>query len=232
MGIDKSSTKGARELGTIFPQLIQVWCFWCPKKPTGNQTPKKWMVQGGFWWFAELTLCLASFLRINVFVFFFIANLEPKWPLFWMEKGLVLGGLTFNNRVHWGSRKALLAIQYAPWYCKKYLHEWLQCMVKMQANSSIPMELLRTPKHPWVRHTGSFTRNHWRVSWFLRKVQPVFWDPIEASWESFRSTSGLGHESCQGWRCNNWFLHRRWMGEMLDVLFINHLSWFQGLFNF
>ena len=30
--------------------------------------------------------------------------LEPKWPLFWLEKGLVLRGLTFKHRGCWGSR--------------------------------------------------------------------------------------------------------------------------------
>ena len=33
--------------------------------------------------------------------------------------------------------------------------------------------------------------------------------PIERVFFAFRKTetSGLGHESCRGWRCNNWFLH-------------------------
>ena len=30
--------------------------------------------------------------------------LEPKWPVFWLEKALFGGGLTFKNRGHWGSR--------------------------------------------------------------------------------------------------------------------------------
>ena len=66
------------------------------KMRTGMTSPLTLVCSLGPFWIihAEGVFCCTR--KLN--------SLEPKWPLFWLEKAPCFGWLTFKNRGHWGSR--------------------------------------------------------------------------------------------------------------------------------
>ena len=55
----------------------------------------------GIWY--ELQIPLSCQENFTIHICICVYYLEPKWPLFWLEK-VLFWGLTFKNEGHWGSR--------------------------------------------------------------------------------------------------------------------------------
>ena len=100
-------------------------------------------------------ICKYKFVYIYIFIFeYTYIYLEPKRPLFWLEKALFFGGLTFTDRGHWGSRciYIYIYIQISPPVCLLFLFLiWIHVQKWF--------EKLTLPKMP-VTTVGTNHKNH------------------------------------------------------------------------